>query len=120
MATRRLGSSIAKRARSTDSDRMLEKLKNRLRRSGPDSAGPASTAGEQLRTARTGGKEIPIPEPKGHDAKALAERKADIAGEKWRREAEASGEKAVEVGGPKGLEPTRYGDWEKAGRCIDF
>ena len=26
----------------------------------------------------------------------------------------------VEVGGPKGLEPTRYGDWEKAGRCIDF
>ncbi|MDO6459777.1 DUF1674 domain-containing protein [Granulosicoccaceae sp. 1_MG-2023] len=25
-----------------------------------------------------------------------------------------------EVGGPKGLEPTRYGDWEKAGRCIDF
>ena len=25
-----------------------------------------------------------------------------------------------EFGGPKGLEPTRYGDWEKAGRCIDF
>lgn len=25
-----------------------------------------------------------------------------------------------EVGGPKGLEPTRYGDWEKNGRCIDF
>jgi len=28
--------------------------------------------------------------------------------------------KPVEFGGPKGLEPTRYGDWEKAGRCIDF
>lgn len=26
----------------------------------------------------------------------------------------------VEIGGPKGLEPTRYGDWEKNGRCIDF
>ena len=26
----------------------------------------------------------------------------------------------VETGGPKGLEPTRYGDWEKKGRCIDF
>jgi len=26
----------------------------------------------------------------------------------------------VEVGGPKGPEPTRYGDWEKAGRCSDF
>lgn len=25
-----------------------------------------------------------------------------------------------EVGGPPGLEPTRYGDWEKGGRCIDF
>jgi len=21
---------------------------------------------------------------------------------------------------PKGLEPTRYGDWERAGRCSDF
>jgi len=26
----------------------------------------------------------------------------------------------VELGGPKGPEPTRYGDWEKKGRCIDF
>lgn len=25
-----------------------------------------------------------------------------------------------ELGGPKGPEPTRYGDWERAGRCIDF
>ena len=25
-----------------------------------------------------------------------------------------------EYGGPKGHEPTRYGDWEKNGRCIDF
>ena len=25
-----------------------------------------------------------------------------------------------EIGGPKGLEPTRYGDWERNGRCIDF
>lgn len=28
--------------------------------------------------------------------------------------------KYKEIGGPKGLEPTRYGDWEKKGRCIDF
>lgn len=27
---------------------------------------------------------------------------------------------ATEYGGPKGREPTRYGDWEKNGRCIDF
>jgi hypothetical protein len=25
-----------------------------------------------------------------------------------------------EIGGPSGPEPTRYGDWEKNGRCIDF
>ena len=25
-----------------------------------------------------------------------------------------------EIGGPKGLEPTRYGDWEAKGRCYDF
>jgi hypothetical protein len=28
--------------------------------------------------------------------------------------------KVPEIGGPKGPEPTRYGDWERAGRCIDF
>ena len=27
---------------------------------------------------------------------------------------------AREIGGPKGPEPTRYGDWERNGRCIDF
>lgn len=26
----------------------------------------------------------------------------------------------VEIGGREGPEPTRFGDWEKAGRCIDF
>ena len=25
-----------------------------------------------------------------------------------------------EVGGPRGPEPTRYGDWEQKGRCSDF
>ena len=27
---------------------------------------------------------------------------------------------ADEIGGPKGPEPTRFGDWERKGRCIDF
>jgi hypothetical protein len=26
----------------------------------------------------------------------------------------------VEIGGRKGPDPTRFGDWEKNGRCIDF
>jgi hypothetical protein len=25
-----------------------------------------------------------------------------------------------EIGGAKGPDPTRYGDWERNGRCIDF
>ena len=32
----------------------------------------------------------------------------------------AQPEPVEEIGGPKGLEPTRYGDWERKGRCIDF
>ncbi|TDJ64005.1 MAG: DUF1674 domain-containing protein [Proteobacteria bacterium] len=28
--------------------------------------------------------------------------------------------KEKEIGGPAGPEPTRYGDWERNGRCIDF
>jgi hypothetical protein len=28
--------------------------------------------------------------------------------------------KPLETGGPCGPEPTRYGDWERKGRCIDF
>lgn len=31
-----------------------------------------------------------------------------------------SPERPTEIGGRGGLDPTRYGDWEKAGRCIDF
>ncbi len=33
---------------------------------------------------------------------------------------DARDEAPREIGGPKGLEPTRYGDWERAGRCVDF
>jgi len=39
------------------------------------------------------------------------------------REAAAAGaraERSGEIGGPAGAEPTRFGDWEKNGRCIDF
>ncbi|MCZ4281106.1 DUF1674 domain-containing protein [Kiloniella laminariae] len=29
-------------------------------------------------------------------------------------------ERKKEIGGPQGLEPTRYGDWERKGICVDF
>ena len=29
-------------------------------------------------------------------------------------------ERPKEIGGRNGPDPTRFGDWEKGGRCIDF
>ena len=29
-------------------------------------------------------------------------------------------DKPKEIGGRKGPDPTRFGDWEKDGRCVDF
>ncbi|MDY0022626.1 MAG: DUF1674 domain-containing protein [Arenimonas caeni] len=34
--------------------------------------------------------------------------------------ATAPPEAPAEIGGRDGPDPTRYGDWEKNGRCIDF
>jgi hypothetical protein len=36
------------------------------------------------------------------------------------RQADLPGVPPVEIGGRDGPEPTRYGDWEMRGRCIDF
>ncbi|TPE61085.1 DUF1674 domain-containing protein [Sandaracinobacter neustonicus] len=35
-------------------------------------------------------------------------------------EAEKKPAETGEIGGPKGPEPTRYGDWERNGICSDF
>jgi len=45
--------------------------------------------------------------------RALAEAQA-------RREAAEKIERDAENGGPAGLEPTRYGDWERKGIAVDF
>jgi hypothetical protein len=38
-----------------------------------------------------------------------------------RRQAEAAAQAAAEEqGGPKGPEPTRFGDWERKGIAVDF
>jgi hypothetical protein len=37
-----------------------------------------------------------------------------------RRAAADAARKVVEVGGPPGPEPTRYGDWERKGLAVDF
>ena len=57
------------------------------------------------------------PDPKGGAGNAGTAAKVD---QKDRRGAAQRTEKVEEVGGPKGPEPTRYGDWEVGGRCTDF
>ena len=37
-----------------------------------------------------------------------------------KKPAEDEPKRPREIGGPKGPEPTRYGDWEIGGRCTDF
>lgn len=37
-----------------------------------------------------------------------------------RKAAESAPEPPVELGGRDGLDPVRYGDWEKKGLAIDF
>jgi hypothetical protein len=37
-----------------------------------------------------------------------------------RRAAVEAAAKPAEIGGPAGLEPTRYGDWERKGIAVDF
>ena len=43
---------------------------------------------------------------------------AEAAERRAREEAEIA--RAIEEGGPSGLEPTRYGDWERKGIASDF
>ena len=45
--------------------------------------------------------------------RALAEAEA-------RRAADITPPLLPELGGPKGLEPVRYGDWERKGLAVDF
>lgn len=40
--------------------------------------------------------------------------------EKTDQSSEENKEQKKEIGGPSGPEPTRYGDWERNGRCSDF
>jgi hypothetical protein len=37
-----------------------------------------------------------------------------------RRDKEAKAQLPAEHGGPKGPEPTRFGDWERKGIAVDF
>lgn len=54
------------------------------------------------------------------DDKNPEQQNAEIAPETAENSNEKETVRPKEYGGPRGLEPTRYGDWERKGRCIDF
>ncbi|MBS28058.1 MAG: DUF1674 domain-containing protein [Alphaproteobacteria bacterium] len=60
----------------------------------------------------------------GSAAPKSAENAADSATSAEASEAGAAADVKADVpketGGPKGPEPTRFGDWERDGRCVDF
>jgi hypothetical protein len=75
------------------------------------------------------------PRPADHDAACFGDAQADLfrmteapldptpigpAGEATEAVKPGAAQVPKEFGGPKGPEPTRYGDWEVKGRCTDF
>jgi hypothetical protein len=49
-----------------------------------------------------------------------AAKRALAEAEERRSLAAAEAARAAELGGPSGLEPTRFGDWERKGLAVDF
>lgn len=69
------------------------------------------------KTSQDGTDTSAIPSPR----KPLSEAaKRALAEAEARRAAEVAEERPVELGGRKGPEPTRFGDWEKKGMISDF
>ncbi|KAF3328599.1 succinate dehydrogenase assembly factor 4 [Carex littledalei] len=74
---------------------------------------PATPSQEASRSASTPSEKE---EKEKVESKQIEEPTGDGDGEKGLDVNKLTGE----VGGPKGPEPTRYGDWEQKGRCSDF
>ena len=79
---------------------------------------PNSVAGSRARDSRMRSKPVkdrsppPANDRESSDGVAKPGRRTEALGKKARRE--------TEIGGPKGPEPTRYGDWERKGIASDF
>ena len=78
---------------------------------------------------KPGGKRPVVSSSSSQEVSAVANRKKIVAKDLERAlEARLQREKELmegleqkkEIVGPQGLEPTRYGDWERKGICVDF
>nr|XP_009790244.1 PREDICTED: UPF0369 protein [Nicotiana sylvestris] len=79
----------------------------------------SSTQGAQIKQDRPGEHD-----PRTSDEKEKVDTKnegsTEVEGENDEGGSDHINKKTGEIGGPKGPEPTRYGDWERGGRCSDF
>ena len=66
--------------------------------------------------------EMPTAAPKRANTTAPAKSAEGVkpGGEKATKTADTKSPPPKEIGGPSGPEPTRYGDWERKGICVDF
>ncbi|GFP91302.1 succinate dehydrogenase assembly factor 4 mitochondrial [Phtheirospermum japonicum] len=79
-----------------------------------------STA-QLLQNQRPEAKEPPIYEDKEKIHSQIEDEKKQPSEDEEIDDGDESANKLTgEIGGPRGPEPTRYGDWEKNGRCYDF
>ena len=64
--------------------------------------------------------DTPISSKKVNSEKSATNLKNESVAKARQESASTLKKETKEVGGPKGPEPTRYGDWESKGRCYDF
>ncbi|MGJ8563877.1 MAG: DUF1674 domain-containing protein [Alphaproteobacteria bacterium] len=64
--------------------------------------------------------DMKTPETRRQDLSPAARRALDEAAERRSARLAASDALPPEKAGPKGAEPTRYGDWERGGIAYDF
>ncbi|CAI9540595.1 unnamed protein product [Staurois parvus] len=65
-------------------------------------------------------KKTPLKKPKTPQGRFDEVEKSNMEKEPLERFPDDINPITKEKGGPRGPEPTRYGDWERKGRCIDF
>lgn len=63
---------------------------------------------------------MPMSDPQEKRQRQQAAAKRALAEAEARRKAEMANIRPNEHGGPRGEEPTRYGDWERKGIAVDF
>ncbi|KAG5617210.1 hypothetical protein H5410_017034 [Solanum commersonii] len=91
--------------------------------------GFSKNSASRLICSSTQGRQIKHDHPGEHDAHTLDEKEKvdnknegnlEVEDDSDKDDTSNVNKKTGEIGGPKGPEPTRYGDWEIGGRCSDF